>query len=147
MWLPLQQADSSSLPLIGSVRSKNSSGLTCSNDGFDRYKEHDTYRLTFTTTSPDKPALKALWIDTRTSEIWKVILSGYLPISLSEDQKKTLLADFEIELIQRGPYLVVDHVTWKYRYHQYDQYSNLFGEYYYTGFEFPSRLPPSVFQT
>ena len=147
MWLPLQEADYSTLPLIGAVRSKNASGLACSNDGFERYNDHDTYRLSFTTAFPDKPALKALWIDTHTSEIWKVILSGYLPIALSDNPKNALLADFEVELEQQGPYLVVDHVTWKYRYHQYDQYSNLFGEYYYSGFEFPSRLPLSVFQT
>jgi len=129
------------------VRSKTPSGLSCSYDGIERYKDHDTYRLTFTSEFQQKPALKALWIDVHNAEIWKVILSGYLPIALGDNPANARLTDFEVELEQQGPYLVVDHVTWKYRYHEYDQYSDLFGEYYYSGFEFPSQLPVTVFRT
>lgn len=147
MWLPIQESDYSKLPLIGEVRSRNPSGLSCTNDGIERYKDHDTYLLSFTTQFPERPSLKALWVDVHTSEIWKVILTGYLPIALTDNPKNARLTDFEVELQEEGRYLVVNHVTWKYRYHQYDQYSNLFGEYYYTGFQFPSDLPSTAFRT
>jgi len=144
-WLPLQQADYNTLPLIGEVRSKNPSGLSCTNDGSQRYKDHDVYRITFTTTHTDKPSVREMLVDARTLEIWKVILSGYLPVGLRSDPRNAALTDFEVEMAQVGIYLVVSHVTWKYRYYEYSQYSDLFGEYYYSGFEFPSELPRAYF--
>jgi len=144
IWLPVQEVDAS-LPLIGQVRAHNPNGLSCTTDGIETYRGHRTYRLSFTTTHPERPALKALWVDTGSSEIWKVILSGLLPITLDTDENLPRLADFEIELDQVDAYVVVDHVTWKYRYHAYAQYSELFGEYYYTGFQFPQTLPEKYF--
>jgi hypothetical protein len=55
------------------------------------------------------------------------------------------LALFEVELGYVGPYLVVDHVVWSYRRHQYSQVSTYFGEYNFSGFSFPDALPGAYF--
>jgi hypothetical protein len=141
-WLPVQPVQNASLPLIGQVRAHNPDGLTCMTDGVENYRGHETYRLSFVSSHPERPALRALWVDVTSSEIWKVNLSGSLPIAL-DDQPR--LAEFEIELAPVDAYVVIDHVTWKYRYHEYAQYSDFFGEYYYSGFQFPPTLPATFF--
>ena len=144
VWLPVQVPQTPAPPLIGEVRARNTDGMTCSTDGIENYRGHQTYRLSFYSTHPERPALRGLWIDVATSEIWKVDLSGSLPIAL-DDEKTIRLAEFELELDQIGPYVVIDHVTWKYRYHEFAQYSDFFGEYHYSGFQFPDTLPATFF--
>lgn len=143
-WLPLPEVDYN-LPLIGRVRSKPR-GITCEIVGRESYRGHDTYHLDFVADQADKPSLKALWIDARTGDIWKVILSGFVPVVAVDENGKTLrLTDYEVELEQSGPYVVVDHVTWKYSDREYSQTSRFFGEYYYSGYGFPAALPASYF--
>lgn len=147
MWLPTDEIADASLPLIGSVRTGNGS-LSCRNDGLELYKDHVTYRLTFTTSHPERPSLKMLWIDARTSEIWKVIVSGAVPVSLSDDDRAVPgLADYEVELADFEHHVVVDHVTWKYSFREFSQTADLFGEYYYSAFGFPKEVPPGLFET
>ena len=143
-WLPVPTADTSSPPLIGEVRAHNSDGLSCTNDGIVSYDGHETYRLSFFSPHPDRPALRGLWVDVGSSEIWKVDLSGSLPIAL-DDGRTPRLANFEIELKKIDAYVVIDHVTWKYRLREFAQYSDFFGEYYYSGFQFPDALPATFF--
>lgn len=143
-WLPLPESDYN-FPLIGRVRTKPR-GMRCENLGREEYRRHNTYHLDFSSTRPDRPSLKALWIDTRTSDIWKVILSGFVPVlAQSGTGTGARLTDYEVELEQSGPYLVVDHVTWKYDDREYSQISRFFGEYYYSGYDFPVALPASYF--
>jgi len=144
VWLPVQVPETSSPPLIGAVHARNSDGMTCTTDGIENYHGHETYRLSFQSTHPERPALRALWVDIGNSEIWKVELSGSLPIVL-DDERAIRLAEFEIELNQIGPYVVISHVTWKYRLHEFAQYSDFIGEYYYSGFQFPDKLPETFF--
>ncbi len=143
-WLPVPSGADPLLREIGRVRTKNASGISCSTQGVETYKDRETYRIDFTTAHPEKPALKSLWVDTRNGEIWKVVLSGSLPLELG-DVTLSRLTDFEVELTQIGRYVVVDHVTWKYRYDQFSQSAKFFGEYYNSGFAFPEILPASEF--
>ena len=144
VWLPVVAAPTASPPLIGEVRSSSADGMTCTTDGIVDYHGHRTYHVAFTSAHPERPALRGLWVDVADSEIWKVDMSGSLPIAV--DEKPTLrLAEFEIELKQVGPYVVINHVTWEYRLHEYAQYSNFFGEYYYSRFQFPESLPATFF--
>jgi hypothetical protein len=83
-----------------------------------------------------------MWVDTKSKDIWKLIVSGYV---IFADIPEKPLTDFQVELGYAGPYLVVNHVTWAYRLRSYSQYENLFGEYYFTGFDFPASLPNSLF--
>ncbi len=132
-WLP--QADM--LPTIARVRTQGS--VKCQVGDVESYKGHNSYHLVFTGTDPRRPALKALWIDTGSYEIWKVIVSGF--VRFADDQGGPLpLADFEVELGYTGPYLVVDHVVWSYRRHEYSQESTYFGEYTLTGYQFPGSV-------
>jgi hypothetical protein len=147
MWLPMEEAAVGDLPLIGSVRTGNRS-LSCRNNGLEQYKDHLTYRLTFNTIHPERPSLKALWIDARTSEIWKVIVSGTVPVTLSDDDRTVPgLTDYEVELANFENYVVVDHVTWRYSFREFSQTADLFGEYRYSAFGFPKDVPPGFFDT
>ncbi len=145
VWLPIEDAPDPALPLIGSVRTRSTT-MTCANEGIENLKEHQTYRLVFTTQHPDRPSLRALWVDTRTSEIWKVIVSGPTPVAVTNDRSQPL-ADFEIELAQVGNYVVVNHITWKLSYHQFWQTTKFFGEYYFSAFAFPTDVPAGFFHT
>lgn len=142
-WLPLPESDYN-FPLIGRVRTKPR-GMTCENLGREEYRGHDTYHLGFSSAQPEKPSLKALWIDAGSGDIWKVILSGLVPVVAQSAGGGSRLTDYEIELEQDGPYLVVDHVTWKYNEREYSQTSRFFGEYYYSSFDFPAALPAGYF--
>ncbi|MBC5815901.1 MAG: hypothetical protein GIW97_05095 [Candidatus Eremiobacteraeota bacterium] len=146
MWLPMDDAADPSLPLIGTVHSRNRT-MSCANEGIELYKDHETYRLAFNTVFPNRPSLKALWVDTRTSEIWKVIVSGAVPVGFSSDERRVGLADFEVELAPYDNYVVVNHVTWKFNFREYSQTATFFGEYYYHGFEFPKVVPAGFFSS
>lgn len=144
VWLPVENAGDPGLPLIGSVRARSSLG--CANNGIESYKNHATYRLSFASPDRRRPSLRQLWVDTRSSEIWKVIVSSPVPVGLGPDQSDAL-ANFEIELAQIGDYVVVNHITWKYSLHAFAQTSNFFGEYYYTAFTYPKEVPADFFHT
>lgn len=138
-WIPSLAEEA--YPLIGDVRTHGDAQCAIADTGV--YKGHDSYHLTFAHVKNDRPQLKALWVDTRTSDIWKVVLSGY--VYFAGANKEPPLADFEVELGYSGPYLMVNHVVWAYRDHEYSQYDDYFGEYYFSGFQFPERLSPELF--
>jgi hypothetical protein len=136
-WLPQQDV----FPTIASVRSQGD--MQCINDGEETYKGHNAYHLRFVGASKKRPSIKALWVDTSSNEIWKVIVSGY--VRFSDDDADRDLADFEVELGHAGNYLVVNHVVWSYRRHEYSQVSTYFGEYTLTGYSFPHTMPTAFF--
>jgi hypothetical protein len=137
-WLP----ETDTLPIIAHVRSLGN--IRCTVAGEESYKAHDTYHLVFSGASSDRPALKDLWIDTRSQDVWKVILTG--PVTFWDDPERSrALAEFQVELGYSGPYLVVNHVVWAYSRRQYSQRVNYFGEYTYEGYSFPDALPASYF--
>jgi hypothetical protein len=137
-WLP--QADV--LPTIARVRAQGD--VRCDVTDVEEYKGHITYHLLFSGAPSTVPSLKAMWVDTGSEDIWKVIVSGY--VRFADDSDGPLpLADFEVELEDAGRYLVVDHVVWSYRRHEYSQISNYFGEYTLSGYSFPDSLPSSEF--
>lgn len=144
LWLPLPDAPSD-LRIIGDVLAKNPNGPTCTDLGVEQYKDHRVYHLAFGSPVHDRPTLQALWVDASSQEIWKVALTGYINLASVDDSAQRRLTHFEVELTDVGRYLVVDHVTWHYRLREYDQFSNLFGEYYLSGFEFPQQLPGTTF--
>ena len=135
-WLPQEEM----LPTIARVRTQGD--MRCEVVDVETYKGHITYRLQFNGSSRKRPALKALWVDTASGAIWKVIVSGYVYFN---DEAMPDLADFEVELGYTGPYLVVNHVVWSYRRHEYSQVSSYFGEYMLTGYSFPQSVPAGLF--
>ncbi|HVS47034.1 MAG TPA: hypothetical protein VMS32_10285 [Verrucomicrobiae bacterium] len=138
-WLP--SADPP-FPIIENVHSHG--GATCSNLGIEQYHGHTTYHLQLTASDPNRPSVKALWIDTGSQEVWKVIASGRLLFVAAQTNVRPL-ADFEVELAQEGPYVVVNHVTWSYNLRVYSQYENFFGEYYMSDFAYPNRVAENEF--
>jgi len=136
LWLP----DTSGLRVIARVRSGGR--LKCTLADEEAYKGHDTYHLAFTGTDANRPHLDDLWVDTRTNDIWKLIVTG--PISGLEGDPHGV-AEFQVELGYAGPYLLVNHVVWSYRKREYSQYVNYFGEYTFSGYAFPRDLPSSYF--
>lgn len=138
-WLPLTDTP---FPLIGSVRTHGSA--TCTNLGFELYHGHATYHLQLESAGPPHPSVKDLWIDTGSFEVWKVIASGHL-LFVDAQSNQRPLADFQVELAQEGPYVVVDHVTWSYNLRVYSQYESLFGEYYMSDFAYPQQVAPAEF--
>jgi hypothetical protein len=136
-WLPQEEI----LPTIASVRGRGSVNCAMS---VVPYKNHTAYRLDFSGQRPGKPALMAMWVDTASDVIWKVIVTGDFPIDTG-DGDGTRLAEFQVELGYHGPYLVVNHVVWSYHLHQYSQISDYFGEYTLTDYSFPTDLPASDF--
>lgn len=136
-WLPERDI----FPTIARVRSQGA--LTCTLVNKETYKGHSTYHLIFTGAA-NRPSLRALWVDTASGVIWKVIVSGYVHFDDSSSSPKTL-ADFEVELAYAGPYLVVNHVVWSYDRHEYSQVSRYFGEYTMGGYAFPRTMPDRYF--
>lgn len=138
-WLP-QDND---LPIIADVRSAGS--IECSLIAAEIYRGRPTYHITFIGNHIDERAgVKQMWVDMRSDDIWKLIVSG--PVAFADDPGgEHPLADFEVELNHFGPYLLVTHVVWKYRRHEYSQYATYFAEYTLDGYSFPDRLPSNYF--
>jgi hypothetical protein len=142
-WLP--GVDSGSpMHVIGSVRAHQG---TCTIADAQPYRGYSVYHLIIGGYAPDTPGVRALWIDQKSSEIWKVVVSGRLFFINGPPGQKQPLTDFAIELHSEGSYLVVDHVTWEYEMKFFSQYSDLFGEYFLSDFAFPKSLPSSLFVT
>lgn len=138
MWLP----QAPGLPIIADVRS--SGGVTCTVVDEELYKDHDTYHLAFTGAQETRPHLQEMWIDRRSHDIWKLVLTGPVPL-IDESGNSRGLAQFQVELAYNGPHLVVKHVVWTYRLREYSQYVDYFGEYVFDDFRFPQTLPDSYF--
>ncbi len=138
MWLP----DPAGLRVIAQVRTSGS--VTCTIADEEIYKSHETYHLVFTSSASGRPGLKALWIDTHTHDVWKLIVNG--PVTFLSDSGSTQqFAEFQVELGYTGPYLLVNHVVWKYDERQYSQRAQYFGEYTFSDYAFPAMLPASYF--
>lgn len=137
-WMPQMQL----MPTIATVRAEGN--MTCVFAGVEAYKGHSTYHLQFENRMPQRPALKAMWVDTASGDVWKLIVSGYVHFADDPDAAPAL-ADFEVELAYSGRYLVVDHVVWQYDRREYSQMSRYFGEYTLSGYQFPGSLPASYF--
>jgi hypothetical protein len=137
-WLP-QDAD---LPIIADVRTPGA--ITCALSS-QFYHQRPTYHLTFRGGHvSDRPSVKEMWVDARSEDVWKLIVSG--PVAFADDPAgEHPLADFEVELGYTGPYLLVNHVVWKYRRREFSQYATYFAEYTLTSYSFPSELPSSYF--
>ena len=137
-WLPKD----SNLPIIADVRA--SSSVTCT-AAAEAYRGHSTYHLAFTGGHiSQRPAVKAMWIDAASRDIWKIIVSG--PVTFgSNSHPDDQLVDFQVELSYFGPYLLVDHVVWQYRFREFSQYAAYFAEYTLHDYAFPSRLPAAYF--
>jgi hypothetical protein len=137
-WLPIDSA----LPLIGDVHTRPAKA--CVNLGLERLHDRLVYHLVLVPRDANRPAVKGLWIDAGTATIWKVKVSGYL-FFVNGDFGAEPLVDFEVEMAQAGPYVMVDHVTWSYAMPVFSQTSNLFGEYYFSNFAYPVNEPSAVF--
>jgi hypothetical protein len=139
-WLPFEGARD--LPIISSVHVLGN--VTCTVAGIEEYKGHRSYHLTFGNPVQNKPAIKAIWIDAASQDVWKLVVSGY--VMFVDSSQAPPLADFEVELGYQGPFLVVNHVVWQLRRREYSQYATYFGEYTLTGFTFPNKLPAQYFE-
>lgn len=139
-WLPGRDV----LPTIASVRAEGD--LSCTVGDVEQYKGHSTYHLLFGGSMRNRPTLKALWVDTASRVIWKVIVSGFVRFD-DDPYGEHPLADFEVELGVVDRYLVVNHVVWAYQRHVYSQTSDYFGEYTLTGYQFPAKLPDTYFKS
>ena len=139
-WIPHEEP----FPTIASVRSEGD--MKCNLAGREIYKGHDSYHLTFSGVKLNRPTLKALWIDVKTSVVWKLITSGYVEV-YDDNGITPELTDFQVELGYAGPYLVVNHVVWELRHKEYSQSSHYFGEYTMSNFAFPQTLPTTYFAT
>jgi hypothetical protein len=137
IWLMLDGVDLPH-PLIADVRNKPIAPCNIEND--QGYDNMESMHITLPAAPADRPALKALWIDPKTMDILKLIVSGELDFPGGTDSQKHY-ADFEVELEHIGAFIVVRHVTWKYKLHVYSQYSSLFGEYYFDGYTFSNTSP------
>ncbi|HLI96442.1 MAG TPA: hypothetical protein VKT72_10190 [Candidatus Baltobacteraceae bacterium] len=137
MWMP----ETPDLPTIARVRAL--AKVTCTLADEETYKAHDTYHLVFNGESESEPRLQELWVDAHSHDIWKLIVTG--PVIFDDGTRADGLAQFQVELGYTGPYLLVNHVVWSYRLHQYSQYADYFGEYTYGDYAFPSTLPSSYF--
>jgi hypothetical protein len=138
MWLP----DQDDLRTIAQVRSAGD--VTCTIADEERYKAHDAYHLVFTGAPPGRPALKGLWVDARSQDVWKLVVTG--PVSFWDDPRgEHPLAEFQVELGYTGPYLVVNHVVWRLSRREFSQHVTYFGEYTYSGYSFPVAMPAWYF--
>ncbi len=138
MWLP----DAGGLPIIAQVRTMGD--VTCTIADEEPYKSHETYHLHFSGGPATRPSLKDLWVDTRTRDIWKLEITG--PVTFwSEGNRDNELAEFQVELGYTGPYLLVNHVVWAYSRREYSQRVDYFGEYTFSDYEFPAKMPASFF--
>ena len=138
-WLPTESVGD--LPIISTVHVPGN--ITCTVSDIEQYKGHRSYHLVFGNFNPNQPAIKAIWIDTSSQDVWKLIVSGY--VFFVDSNSAPSLADFQVELGYSGPFLVVNHVVWQLRRREFSQYANYFGEYTLSGFTFPNSLPAEYF--
>jgi hypothetical protein len=66
-------------------------------------------------------------------------------VLISDGTQADGLAEFQVELGYIGRYLLVNHVVWKYRRREYSQYVDYFGEYTFSNYAFPDKLPAWYF--
>lgn len=131
-WLALAD-NATSYPVISTVHTKPRGACGVQEEA---YNGRETEHVVLPDAPTDHPALKALWIDAQSEAIWKVLVSGLVQFhNIGSDVPH--FADFQVEFQQVNGYTVVRHVTWQYRLQYYTQYSNVFGEYYFTGYTFP----------
>lgn len=138
MWLPPPPG----APTIATVRVK--SAVACTNEGIETYRGSRVYHLRFHGADPQRAHLRALWVDARSMDVWKVALAA--PVRLVDGSAAAYdLANYEVELSYRGPYLVVDHVTWSLGEKAFSQSTTYRGDYTFSGYSFPAALPSSYF--
>jgi len=138
-WLPL---DEPGMPLVIATVHRRGSA-ECTDRGLENYRGHLVYHLALTPYDPTRPALKGLWVDATTSEIWKVLVSGTLTM-INAQPIVDPTVDFVVELAPEGPYVMVDHVTFAYRMPVFSQYSDFLGEYSMSNFQYPASMPASM---
>lgn len=138
MWLP----QAPGVPTIAALRATGK--VSCSIAGVGPYRSRQAYHLIFRGAIPARPHLDDLWVDVQSHDIWRVDVTG--PVDLLAGADSSIgLGKYEIELTYSGPYLVVDHVTWRYRQRVYSQEADYTAEYSFSGFAFPRELPSSYF--
>lgn len=141
-WLQIDTTDPH-VPLIGQVRTASS--LQCQLVGDERYRGYETYHLRISGGDPTKPLLREAWVDRNSADFWKITVSSDFPQAAGFNAPAHSVVLYEIELSQTGPYILVDHITWKCVVHEFSQWSNVFGEYYLSNFSFPPSVPKSYF--
>jgi len=119
--------------------------LQCTDRGTELFHGREVYDLVFGSPSLHRAGLQELLIDSKSMEIWKVALRAYQDPLDAGSTTATWPVNYQIELEQSGPYVVVHHITWTYEYMDASQQSSVFGEYYYDDFRFPSQLPSAYF--
>lgn len=137
-WLPQTEP----FPVIANVRSQGD--MKCAVQGFEEYKGHHTYLVTFSGVPDTRPSLKAIWVDTDSGVIWKLITSGFVNVT-TDDGVRPAITDFQVEVGYQDGYLVVQHVVWDLHFKEYSQSSHYFGEYTFSNYAFPPKAPADFF--
>ncbi|MDE2483115.1 MAG: hypothetical protein KGN02_13120 [bacterium] len=137
-WLALLQTEGP-YKTIASTQAR--SNERCVDRGDDVVNGNRVAHLELPDAPTDAPALKEIWIDRTSHDVARIVMSAPLAYYGQDADVPNALVDYRIGITRIGPYQVVHHVTWTYRYRVYDQGSVLDGEYVFTNYQFADTPP------
>jgi hypothetical protein len=140
-WLAIASREFS-LPLIADVH--NEKQRVCVDRGDEVINGAKVADIALIDAPTDRPALKEIWIDRRSNDIARVVLSGYLTIATVDWSLQHVLTDFSIDVEHVNGYAVVQRVAWTYNLKVYDQWSTLDAEYDFANYAFEDAPPPGT---
>jgi hypothetical protein len=130
------------LPMIADVH--NAAQRSCVDRGDELLDGATVADIALLDAPTDRPALKEIWIDRRTHDIGRVVLSGYLTIATVNWSLQHVLTDFAIDIEHVNGYAVVRRVAWTYSFKVYDQWSTLDAQYDFANYTFQDAPPPGT---
>lgn len=142
MWLGLDDIPITPLPVIASVH--NHPNGACRDDGSQAVDGAPAHHLYIREDRHNRVGLREIWIDPKTAEIRRVVVSGPLRFYGGADGDVAETADFTIDVGHVDGYTVVEKVWWKYEESVYSQRSILDAEYDFSDFRFSEEAPPGT---
>jgi hypothetical protein len=130
------------LPLIADVH--NEAQRQCVDRGDQVVDGESVADIALINAPTDRPALKEIWIDRRSRDIARVVVSDYLTIAGVDWSLEHVLTDFSVEMQHVNGYAVVHRVLWTYTMKVYDQWSTLDAEYDFDNYAFDNAPPPGT---
>jgi len=127
------------LPVIADVH--NPPRETCHDAGVQSIERIADEHLIVGAEHPNRVGLHEIWLDPTDLQIAKVVVRGPV-LYYVENELKTDLTNFVVDIEHIGGYSVVQRVTWQYREHIYSQWTDLAAEYDFGNYSFSEAPPP-----
>ncbi len=137
-WLALTQSGGA-LPVIGTTSTQPRE--RCVDRGDESLDGASVAHLVLPDAATAAPALKAIWVDRRTYDVKRIVVSEWLSFYGQTSALQHKLVDFTLDLERAGSYDVIRRVTWTHYYHEFGQVTALNAEYRFSDYRFAEQPP------